>query len=294
MDKKYLNYAEIINQAYDVESTYCEDRRYDFMFIHDDDITSILRSAHTYKELKRKNPNLQLVCVGGKGLLHTAYQVAYCGLKFRALFSDRASKYYSRFHLETEARRLERIAIELGIPKNEIMIAETGENTTGNLKNMSYIAKGKKSLVVCTQKNAMIFKQSADFQCNQNPERFGMKPFDFDLLVIHQSVEENARWYNFYAAGDNRVALHMFASLVRRFNIYDGKYLNKPFEPNAQLKEIAEELEKEFLIKQRLTGMKKLRVCLQYIPILWDIFWNAEKNLISENRAILAAKLSHK
>jgi len=290
MENKYLEYAEIINQAYDVKSNYSLDKKYDLMFIHDDDITSVLYSIQTYNILKKINPDLKLVMVGGSGLLVVAYKVMRLGLGVRRMFDPKIRRYLHLTKNETEAKRLKRIATQLWVPESDIIVSDIGNNTSDNLKQMSNIAKGKKSLVVCLQKNAMIFKQSAEFQCVQHPEMFGMEYFDFDLMVIHQSVEENAEWYNFYVAGNYKVALHMFASLVRRFEVYDGKYLVKPFEPDDIVKNAANELEKRFLIKQRLTGVKKVRALLQYIPLVWDIFWNAERHYHSERLAIIKAK----
>ena len=44
MKKDYLKAAEVINQAYDVASTYEATKRYDYMFVYDDDITAVLKS----------------------------------------------------------------------------------------------------------------------------------------------------------------------------------------------------------------------------------------------------------
>ena len=46
MKKDYLKAAEVINQAYDVASTYEATKRYDYMFVYDDDITAVLKSIH--------------------------------------------------------------------------------------------------------------------------------------------------------------------------------------------------------------------------------------------------------
>ena len=284
--EKYLQAAEVINSFYDVPSTYDLSKSYAFFIVYDDDITAVLKSMHLYRYFKQKNPAMKMVVVGGEGLLSVAFDVMrfsfnLCGQKMA----------HMRLQRETEAERLKRIALLLGATENDIIVADGGHNTTENLQQMSKIASGKKSLVVSTQRLAMVFKQSADFQCNQHSDQFDCLPFDYDLYVIHQSVSEILRWYNFQAAADGRVALHFFASLVRRFEVYDGKFLNKPKEPTPEVLEADALLRSRFLIKQRLSGFKKLRAYTQYIPILWSIFINATEHLIDENDAILDAQV---
>lgn len=280
---KFFEAAEVINRAYDVNSTFDASKKYDFMIVYDDDITAVLGSMATYKKIKQTNPDAKLVVVGGEGLLAIAFSVMRFSLKIRGKNSENLKK-------ETEAARLKRVAIALGVPENEIVVLDKGRNTTENLQAISHLAKGKKALVVSTQRLAMVFRQSADFQCNEEPEKHGCVPFDYDLFVIKQTVEETLRWYNFQAAGNGRVALHLFASLVRRFDVYDGKFLRKPFEADDKTKEADALLRNRFLIKQRVTGVKQIRAMLQCAPILWDIFWHAEDYLIDENEAIGAAE----
>jgi len=284
MKKKYLDAAEVINQAYAVQSTYDLGKKYAYFFVYDDDITAVLKSIHIYKFLKKINPQMKFVAVGGEGLLAVAFKVMRFSLKVRG--KSFASK---KLKAETEAERLKRVAMELGVSEEDIIVADEGHNTTENLRAMSNIAYGTKALVVSTQRLAMVFKQSADFQCNQHPEEFGCRRFDYDMLVIPQTVRNTLHWYNFQAAGNGRVAMHLFASLVRRFEVYDGKFLTKPFEPDDRVKKADALLRNKFLIKQRHTGWKLFRVYCQYIPILWSIFWNAEQYLISENSAINCA-----
>jgi hypothetical protein len=136
----------------------------------------------------------------------------------------------------------------------------------------------------------MVFKQSANFQCNEEPEKHGCCHLDFDLFVIKQTVEETLRWYNFQIAGNGSVALHLFASLVRRFDVYDKKFLRKPFEVDEKTKKADAVLRNRFLIKQRVRRVKKIKAFVQFIPILWDIFWNAEKYLEDERKAIAEAE----
>ncbi len=285
MKKNYLKAAEVINQAYDVASTYEATKRYDFMVVYDDDITAVLKSIQVYRQVKKLNPKARFVVVGGEGLLATAFAVMRFSLKIR-----RKTAASSLLKKETEAARLKRVAMALGVPETEIDVLDKGTNTTENLQAISHLAKGKKALVVSTQRLAMVFRQSADFQCNEEPEKHGCVPFDYDLFVIKQTVEETLRWYNFQAAGNGRVALHLFASLVRRFDVYDGKFLRKPFEADDKTKEADALLRNRFLIKQRVTGVKQIRAMLQYVPILWDVFWHAEDYLIDENEAIGAAE----
>ena len=285
---KYLQAAEVINSAYDVPSTYKLKTRYAYMMIYDDDITAILRSIHFYRYFKQHNPDMKLVLVGGEGLLNIAFKV----MRFSFICKGR----HFANHLlkkETEAMRLKRIALTLGAKEEDIIVADKGHNTTENLQAMSNIADGKKTLVVSTQRLAMIFKQSADFQCNRFPEKFNCRPFDYDLMVIHQSVQDILRWYNFQGAAKGRVALHFFASVVRRFEVYDNKFLTKPFEPSAEVMAADALLRPKFLIKQRLSGLKMLRVWLQYIPIIWSVFCNGEKYLADEIKAVEEARRFH-
>ena len=286
MKQKYLDAAELINQAYAVKSDYDLNKKYDFFVVFDDDITAVLKSLYVYRCLKEKNPKMKYVCVGGEGLLAVAFKVMRFSLKVRG-------KSFAQAHLqqETEGQRLKRIAKRLLVPEDDIILADHGHNTTENLREISEIAHGKKALVVSTQRLAMVFKQSAEFQCNQHPEEFGCRLLNYDIYVIEQTVSETLRWYNFQAAGGGRVAMHLFASLVRRFEVYDNKYLTKPFEPSEEVKKADALLRSKFLIKQRQTGWKLIRPYLQYVPIIWSIFWNAEEYLIDENRAIEDAEL---
>lgn len=285
MKKDFLKAAEVINQAYDVVSTYDVTKKYDFMVVYDDDITAVLKSMNVYRQVKMHNPEVRLAVVGGEGLLATAFVVMRFSLKIRRkkLASNLLKK-------ETEAIRLKRIAMDLGVPESEIIVLDKGRNTTENLQAISHLAKGKKALVVSTQRLAMVFKQSADFQCNDEPEKHGCIALDYDMFVIKQTVKETLRWYNFQAAGQGRVALHLFASLVRRFDVYDGKFLRKPFDVDETTRKADALLRNRFLIKQRVTGLRKIKAMLQYVPIIWDIFWHAENYLIDERNAIMAAE----
>ena len=83
MALKFITAAEIINQAYDVSSTFDECKVYDFMVVYDDDITAILKSIGTFKKVKKINPDAKLVVVGGEGLLATAFSVMRASLKIR-------------------------------------------------------------------------------------------------------------------------------------------------------------------------------------------------------------------
>ena len=287
MNKDYFLAAEIINQAYDVSSTFDENKKYDFMFIYDDDITTVLKSTEVYQKAIKQNPNLKVVMVGGEGLLATAFSVMRLSLKVRG-----KKELLSQLKKESEAQRLARVAIAIGIPEEKIIILDKGRNTTENLRDMSNLADGKPSIVIATQRLAMVFKQSAEWQCNLNPIEFGMQNFDFDLFVIKQHVKETLHWYNFQIAGQGSVSLHFFASLVRRFEVYDKKFLLKPFEPKKLAKDAANLLESEFLIKQRLGGIKGIISKFQYIPIVWDIFWNAEKYVEEEELAIKQHKFN--
>lgn len=280
---KFFEAAEVINRAYDVDSSFDEAKKYDFMIVYDDDITAVLGSIATYKKVKQTNPDAKLVVVGGEGLLAIAFSVMRFSLKIRGKNSENLKK-------ETEAARLKRVAVALGVPESEIIVLDKGRNTTENLQAISQLAQGKQALVVSTQRLAMVFKQSADFQCNEEPEKHGCVSLNYDLFVIKQTVAETLRWYNFQAAGQGRVALHLFASLVRRFDVYDGKFLRKPFEVDEETKKADAILRNRFLIKQRVGGLKKIKALLQYIPIVWDIFWHAEAYVDDEARAIAVAE----
>lgn len=285
MDKKYFEAAEVINHAYDVESTYDPMKKYDFMVVYDDDITAVLKSMSVYRQVKAQNINARLVVVGGEGLLETAFKVMRFSLMIRG-----KNFAYSLLKKETEAARLKRVAMLLGVPEDEIDVLDKGTNTTENLQAISRLTLGKKVLVISTQRLAMVFKQSADFQCNMEPKKHGCVKLDYDLFVIKQTVAETLRWYNFQIAGNGRVSLHLFASLVRRFDVYDGRFLRKPFEADEATKAADALLRNRFLIKQRVTGWKKLKALLQYIPIIWDIFWHSEDYLIDELDAICCAE----
>lgn len=287
MKKEYLEAAEIINRAYSVPSTFDWNKKYDYFIVYDDDITVVLESVYVYRELKKRNPQMKYVVVGGEGLLAIAYKVMRFSLKLKG--SSFALRHLKQ---ETEAQRLKRVAMALLVKEEDIIVADSGHNTTENLRDMSRIAKGKKALVVSTQRLSMIFKQSADYQCNTYPEKFGCERFDYDMYVIEQTVEETLRWYNFQGAGDGRVALHMYASIVRRFEVYDGKFLTKPFEPSEEVKKADSLLRSKFVIKQRLGGWGAVKAMFQYIPIVWDIFCHPIEYLNDEILAIEDARLS--
>lgn len=287
MKKEYLEAAEVINQAYKVPSTLDWNRKYAYFIVFDDDITAVLKSIYVYRQLKQRNPEMKYVVVGGEGLLAIAFKV----MRFSLWVRDNTFA-LSVLKKETEAERLKRVAMALLVKEEDIIVLDKGHNTTENLRAMSNLANGKKSLVVSTQRLAMVFKQSAEFQCNTYPENFGCRKFDYDMYVIEQTVEEVLRWYNFQAAGDGRVALHLFASLVRRFEVYDGKFLTKPFEPDEKLKKADAVLRPRFVIKQRLGGWGAIRAIFQYIPIVWDIFCHSVEYLCDENLAIEEARLS--
>jgi hypothetical protein len=247
----------------------------------------VLKSIYLYRQLKERNPKMKYVVVGGEGLLAVAFKVMRLSVKLRGM-----SVAQCLLKKETEAQRLKRVAMALHVREEDIIVADSGHNTTENLQAMSRIAEGQKALVVSTQRLAMVFKQSAEYQCNMYPEKFGCKRFDYDLYVIHQNVSDTLRWYNFQIAGNGRVAMHFFASLVRRFEVYDGKFLTKPFEPSDEVKKADSLLRNKFVIKQRPTGFGAVRALFQYVPILWDIYWHAADYLIDENLAIEDARLS--
>ena len=81
MDSKFFAAANIINQAYDVPSTYDSYKKYDYMVVYDDDITAVLKSMQTFWRIKLNNPQAKLVTVGGEGLLATAFKLCVwrCG-----------------------------------------------------------------------------------------------------------------------------------------------------------------------------------------------------------------------
>lgn len=294
MKQEYLEAAEVINQAYKIPSTFDWNTKYAYFMVFDDDITAVLKSIYVYRQLKKRNPEMKYVVVGGEGLLAIAFKVMRFSLWVRG-----NSYALSRLKKETEAARLKRVAMALLVREEDIIVLDKGHNTTENLQAMSNLANGKKSLVVSTQRLAMVFKQSAEFQCNQHPEKFGCRKFDYDMYVIEQTVEEVLRWYNFQAAGDGRVALHLFASLVRRFEVYDGKFLTKPFEPDDEVKKADALLRPEFVIKQHLGGFGAVRAIIQYIPIVWDIFHHPmdyinDETLAIEDAALCALEEAHR
>ena len=141
MKKDYLNAAEVINRAYDVASTFDAAKKYDFMVVYDDDITAVLKSMEVYRQVKKLNPEARLAVVGGEGLLATAFAVMRFSLKVR--LKKPASRLLQK---ETEAMRLKRVAMELGVPESEIIVLDKGRNTTENLQAISHLAQEKKAL----------------------------------------------------------------------------------------------------------------------------------------------------
>ena len=117
----------------------------------------------------------------------------------------------------------------------------------------------------------MVFRQSADFQCNEEPEKHGCVALDYDMYVIKQTVEETLRWYNFQIAGHGRVALHLYASLVRRFEV-------SPSEQNLLEKLKAGISRQEF--EQEFGGMLSL---FGNVHALLDSLWKF--GMLSEEEA---------
>ena len=286
MKHSYFKAAEVINQAYNVPSTLDWNEKYAYFMVFDDDITAVLKSIYVYRRLKKRNPEMKYVVIGGQGLLSIAFKVMRFSLWVR-------SYSYALSHLkkETEAERLKRVAMALNVDAKDIVVADGGRNMCHNLQAMCWIADGQKSLVVTTQRHAMVFKQSAEFQCNMYPDTFGCRRFNYDMYVIEQTVVETLQWYNFQAAGKGLVALHFFASLVRRFEVDNGRFLIKPFEPSDEVKKADAVLRTRFVIKQHLGGLGAVRAVFQYIPIIWDIFCNPIEYLVDENLAIEDAAL---
>ena len=282
--EKFFEAAEVINSCYDVASSYNRRENYRYVFILGDDITTVLKSMATCRDIACRNPDVKFVMVSGDGLSDGVFKVMRFAAKVRGL-----NDIYQRLQPESGAQHLKRVALALEMPEKYIMTVDGGRNTTENLRLMSMIADGKKSLVISTQRLAMIFKQSADYQCNRYPERFYCRHFDYDMYVIHQNVMQTMRWYNLQAAGGGRVALHLYASLVRRFEVYDGKFWEKPFEPDKKLHQADSLLRPKFMIKQKRHGLGWIKALFQYVPIIWDVFWNPERYLEDESEAIASA-----
>lgn len=289
--------AEKINAAYDMKSNAYDElgkiKNQDYILFGDDDITVILKGLRTWFEMAKvhsvNGPSgkpRKIIFYGGEGLLAIAFKVMRTALFLRGKW-----KLLRKIKKENESQRLARVAEALGIDRSQMIVLGEGRNTTEVLRSICQTVGDGKCLLVVTQRLAQIMKASIDFQCNQNPEKFGMSPLNVDYYVIHQEVRETMRWYNMQGAGGGRVAFHFWGHLVRRFDEYDGKFLNKPFEPSKELRESSEVLANDFLIKQRRGGLKRL---LQYMPIINDIFWHAEEYLIDEMQAIKEAHQSLK
>lgn len=289
--------AEKINAAYDMKSNAYDElgkiKNQDYILFGDDDITVILKGLRTWFEMGKvhgangpSGKSRKIIFYGGEGLLAIAFRVMRAALFLRGKW-----KLLRKIKKENESQRLARVAEALGIHPSQMIVLGEGRNTTEVLRSICQTVGDGKCLLVVTQRLAQIMKASIDFQCNQNPEKFGMSPLNVDYYVIHQEVRETMRWYNMQGAGGGRVAFHFWGHLVRRFDEYDGKFLNKPFEPSKELRESSEVLANDFLIKQRRGGLKRL---LQYLPIINDIFWHAEEYLIDEMQAIKEAHQSLK
>lgn len=291
--EKYLQIANRLNDRYAVISDcYSQEggiKNYDFFIFYDDDITSVLKGIRALALMVKTHglcgpsgKRRKVVFVGGEGLLANAFKVMRIALLLRG-----KGKEFAALIPENEAQRLQRVALSLWVNPKDCILLDTGKNTTENLRLICDLVKDDTAIIAVTQRLALIFQQSVDFQCNQHPEKFGLSPLKIDLYVIKQTVEQTLRWYNFQIAGKGRVSFHFFAHLVKRFDNYDGKFLNKPFEPRVSLRKDSEVLSKKFLIKQRSNNPLKY---FQYIPIIWDIFWNAEKYLDDEAMAIAEAR----
>ena len=285
--------AEKINAAYDMQSSAYDDcgkvKNYDYLLFGDDDITVVLRGLRVWYEIMKqfgpKGPSgkeRKIVFYGGEGLLATAFKVMRFGLALQG-----KKKLRRRVQKENESERLARVAEKLGLDPSLMIVLGAGRNTTEVLRSICSAVDDKKCLLVVTQRLAQIMRCSINFQCNRNPEAFGMRPLDIDYYVIHQEVRDTIRWYNMQGAGGGRVAFHFWGHLIRRFDEYDGKFLEKPFEPSKELRESSELLARKFLIKQRRGGLRRL---CQYLPIILDIFLHAEDIVKDEVDAIAAAK----
>lgn len=293
---RYYEYefiARKLSKAYDMDST-CYDengvlKNYDYLLMGDDDITVVLKGIHVWFEAKSlygpcgpSGEERKIVFYGGKGLLALAFRCVKVGL-----FLQGKWKLMRELHPENESQRLARVAGELGIKPSEMVVLGEGTNTSEVLRSIAQTVGEKQCLLAVTQRLAMIMKSSIDFQCQKNATAFGTHPLKMDYFVIKQDVRDTVRWYNMQRAGGGRVAFHFWGHLLPRFDKYDGKFLQKPFEPSESLRESSRILEKNFLIKQRCGGLRKY---CQYLPILWDVLQNGEAFIKDEKKAIEEAK----
>ena len=259
MKKNYWRAAKLLNRVYKAEST-CFDakgnlKNYDKVIFYDDDISVVLEGVRVWFKLQAT---------------YGAMQPSWNEQRRRAIFLGGRGLMSSWLYKETEGRHLERAAAELGIAEQDRVVLDHGTNTGECLWELRKylcppgIVTGGKCLMVVTQRLSLILKQSIALQWPQ---------FDVDYYVVEQSVKQSRQLYNGMALAGGRPLLHFWAHVVNRFDRYDGKFMVKPFEPDAKTRAAGDLLASRFLIKQRSNSLRKY---LQYVPILWDLLRKRE------------------
>lgn len=244
MKKKVFRYAELVHDNLCIPSNCFLSVGYlkstDYIVCIDDDAKSALEAcklAYQHKKLYGYFPIM--LCVGGKGLM-------------------------SRWtHKTTEGRHLANICLQLGIPKENIVVLDKGTNTGANIIEISnYIEKvnfGRVVIFACTK------RLSLRLMLTQQKQAYNLEAYYF---VVEGSMFDACRWYNGKRLGNCEMMFHELASILDRCEVYAGTFQDPiPFEVKPEVREAANYLAKRYRLKMPRNIFQTLLAIPQFIKL---------------------------
>lgn len=281
-DHDYRNFILFGDRKWEGTKLLCN---FDYVVAYDDDPTSAIVVVkdlwwdlyHRFGVNGPSGKRRKLVCVGGCGKMSSfLYRKLMPGKKL------------------SEADLQKITATLMYVSPEDIITVSGGRNTGDNLRNLSGVIGGTTAIMAVTQRLSAIVKYSQTYQF---PE---MK---LSYYTIYEKAEQSMKLMNGMALAGGKPLLHYWAHVVRRWESYSDTSASQRFmSPVIGIDEIieanAEYLEKRYLIKQPGWSVQKV---LQYVPILWDLFFGKGKLVpedyrehVSEARGIIQAKYGHK
>lgn len=244
MNKKVFRYAELVHDNLCIKSNCYLSIGYlrstDYIVCIDDDAKSALEAcklAYQHKKLYGYFPIM--LCVGGKGLM-------------------------SRWtHKTTEGRHLANICLQLGIPKENIVVLDKGMNNGANIVEINnYIQEAgsfKKVVFACTKRLSLRLMLT---QQKQAPE------LEAYYFVVEGSMFDACRWYNGKRLGNCEMMFHELASILDRCEAYAGTFQAPiPFEIKPEVRKAANYLAKRYRLKMPRNFFQTLRAIPQFIRL---------------------------
>ena len=248
MNAKMFRYAEIINQACNVESSYDSSKSYDLIIAYDNDLSTTLEACKIYFQLRKQNPRIKLVLATPKdALCQIALRLTYLSLFVRRPFSSNIRKRYTYPLNDTVGKRLSRIASETGLAPQNMQIIEDND-----FHALKHLVDGKSALIVVPQRLALLLKQNV----SENVA----------LFVVQATIEDLRHWHNFMRAGNDRMILLVFSKIARQISALDHQFSDKE--------------------SQALQALKNAKTWHYYPFIFFSIFFNAKNCIRSEKKAI--------